>query len=115
MNPQESIAGIRFAVRRCVVKLFPKIRFGRAEMFFLGLLTYKIFKAFIKKKKNVPTTCQWCQRRANGAIFACPKIWHQIFDSRCQLTAISTNRAICTNQAIRTNSNYRANANYYKF
>jgi len=67
MNPQESIAGIRFAVRRCVVKLFPKIRFGRAEMFFLGLLTYKIFKAFIKKKKNVPTTCQWCQRRANGA------------------------------------------------
>jgi len=66
-----------------------------------------------KKRANdlpmVPTTCQRCQRRANGAIFACPKIWHQIFDSRCQLTAISTNRAI------RTNSNYRANTNYYKF
>jgi hypothetical protein len=24
-------------------------------------------KANIRKKKNVPTTCQWCQRRANGA------------------------------------------------
>jgi hypothetical protein len=49
------------------------------------------------------------KKRANGAIFACPKIWHQIFDIKCQLTAISTNRAI------RINSNYRANANYYKF
>jgi hypothetical protein len=37
MNPQESIARIGSAVWRLVVELFPKIRFGRAEMFFKGM------------------------------------------------------------------------------
>jgi hypothetical protein len=58
----------------------------------------QLFKATSGKIKT-------CQRPANGAIYVYPKIWHQIFDIRCQLTTISTNRAICTN------SNYLANAN----
>jgi hypothetical protein len=32
-DPKESIAGIENAVQGVVVELFPKIRFGRAEMF----------------------------------------------------------------------------------
>jgi hypothetical protein len=74
----------------------------------------------ISKKKhanNVPTvpmTCQGCQGRASCTIFVYPKIWHQYFDIKCQLSAISTtnaNRAISSDYTIYTNSNYLANAN----
>jgi hypothetical protein len=34
VDPKESIAGVESAMRRLVVELFPKIRFGRAELFF---------------------------------------------------------------------------------
>jgi hypothetical protein len=36
-DPKESIAGIGNAVQGVVVELFPKIRFGRAEMFLFSL------------------------------------------------------------------------------
>lgn len=43
VDPTESIAGVGFAVRRVVVELFPKIRFGRAEMFFRGVVFAEVF------------------------------------------------------------------------
>jgi hypothetical protein len=36
VDPKESIAGVESAMRRLVVELFPKIRFGRAELFFFS-------------------------------------------------------------------------------
>jgi hypothetical protein len=35
MNLKESIIGIESAIQRVVIELFPKIRFGRAELFLL--------------------------------------------------------------------------------
>jgi hypothetical protein len=37
VDPKESIAGVESAMRRLVVELFPKIRFGRAELFLIAM------------------------------------------------------------------------------
>ena len=49
VDPKESIAGVESAMRRLVVELFPKIRFGRAELF----LEEVIYKGSVRTNTRV--------------------------------------------------------------
>ena len=48
----------------------------------LCMLSINIYN--IKKNKNVPTTCQWCQRHANGAndVLTVPFMYIQKFSTK---------------------------------